>query len=100
MLFNPDITKQAIEIVFSAKKNKINHPLLVFNNIPVARKESTKHLGLILDEKLSFAPHIKSQISKAMKGISILKFLSRYVSKDILTIVTCSYKCYINLLLQ
>ena len=28
MVFNPDISKQAIEVVFSAKKNKVNHPNL------------------------------------------------------------------------
>ena len=26
MVFNPDITKQAVEIIFSAKKEKLNHP--------------------------------------------------------------------------
>ena len=93
MLFNPDLSKQAIEIVFSAKKKKGNHPQLVFNSIPVARVDSTKHLGLILDEKLSFAPHIRNQITKAMKGISILKFLSRFVSRDIL--IMC-YKMYVR----
>ena len=43
MVFNPDITKQAVEIIFSAKKEKLNHPSLDFNNIPVARKSFTKH---------------------------------------------------------
>ena len=37
MVFNRDITKQAIEIVFSVKNNKPIHPPLSFNNIPVAR---------------------------------------------------------------
>ena len=31
MVFNPDITKQAIEV----KKNKPEHPKLIFNGIPV-----------------------------------------------------------------
>ena len=61
MVFNPDITKQAVGIIFSAKKEKLNHPSLDFNNIPVARKSFTKHLGLYLGEKLSFAKHIKRE---------------------------------------
>ena len=93
MVFNPDITKQAVEVIFSAKKDKTNHPLLEFNNIPVARKPFTKHLGLYLDEKLSFSKHIKEKISKAMNGIALLKFLSKHVSKDVLNL---SYKMYVR----
>ena len=68
MQFNPDISKQAIEVIFSHKNNKPDHPLLVFNGIPVAREKSTKHLGLILDERLSFRLHIKESLQKAKKG--------------------------------
>ena len=93
MVFNPDITKQAVEVVFSAKKNEDVHPLLNFNGIPVARKSFTKHLGLFLDESLSFHKHIKEKVSKAMNGISILKFLSKFVSKQILNL---SYKLYVR----
>ena len=31
MEFNPDITKQATEVVFSCKRIKPNHPQLTFN---------------------------------------------------------------------
>ena len=70
MKFNPDVTKQAIEVIFSSKYNKGNHPPLSFNGIPVARKDSTKHLGIILDEKLNFRKHILESIEKAKKGLS------------------------------
>ena len=43
---NLDITNQAIEVIFSCKTNKPNHPDLTFNNIPIAREPSTKHLGV------------------------------------------------------
>jgi len=77
MKFNPDITKQAIEVIFSCKyaKTKPIHPPLTLNNIPVARKPSTKHLGVILDERLSFNEHIKEAIEKAKKGLALMKFL-------------------------
>ena len=39
--FNPDITKQAIEIIFLSKYKKEDHPHLVFNGVPVARETST-----------------------------------------------------------
>ena len=37
MVFNPDLSKQAQEGIFSRKTNKINHPTTTFNTIPVVR---------------------------------------------------------------
>ena len=53
MIFNPDITKQAQEVVFSRKTDKVNHMPLTFNAIPVAQTSHQKHLGLYSDEKLN-----------------------------------------------
>ena len=58
MRFNPDITKQAIEVIFSHKRNKPNHPPLLFNGIPVKRESETQHLGVHLDSKLNFRKHV------------------------------------------
>ena len=93
MVFNPDITKQAIEVIFSCKTNKPEHPELWFNEIPIARKPFTKHLGVYLDSRLNFSKHIKEKVLKAMKGISLLKFLSKYVDRNVLSL---SYKMYIR----
>ena len=59
MIFNPDISKQAQDVVFSRKHDKVNHLPLTFNVIPVAQTSHQKHLGLYLDEKLNFTHHIK-----------------------------------------
>ena len=77
MQFNPDITKQAIEVIFSTKYKRDNHPPLFFGGIPVKRDDSTKHLGFHLEEKLSFKKHISEAIIKAKRGVSLLKFLSK-----------------------
>ena len=74
MQLNPDITKQAIEVIFSTKYKKENHLSLSFGEIPVRRNDSTKHLGLHLDEKLSFKKHISEAIVKAKRGVALLKF--------------------------
>ena len=37
MAFNPDLSKQAQEIVFSRKTHKISHLKLNFNNSPVVQ---------------------------------------------------------------
>ena len=68
MQFNPDISKQAIEVIFSHKIKRPDHPLLTFKCVPVARKESTKPLGMILEARLSFRLHIKEALQKAKKG--------------------------------
>ena len=93
MVFNPNIDKQAIEIIFSAKKNKIKHPDIALNDVPVARKEFTKHIGVYLDSCLTFNKHIKEAILTAQKGLSLLKFLSKYVSRNVLNL---SYKLYVR----
>ena len=93
MIFNPDITKQAIEVIFSCKKQKPNHPDLNFNGIPVARESFTKHLGVYLDSRLNFSKHIKEQVLKATKGVSLLKSLSKYVNRNVLG---TSYKLYVR----
>ena len=73
MVFNPDITKQAIEVIFSCKNNKPVHPDLNFNGVPVSK-------------------HIKEQVLNAMKGVSLLKFVC-YVDRNVLDL---SYKMYIR----
>ena len=75
MLFNPDPTKQAQEVLFSRKKKTLNHPTLSLNNIQVKGASSQKHLVLILDEKLNFKQHIESAIVKINKGVAAIKNL-------------------------
>ena len=93
MSFNPDPQKQAVELTFSRKKIEIDHPTILFNDIPVKKVTEHKHLGIILDSKLSFSSHIKSAISKTRKGIGLLKHLSKYLPRDTLNKV---YKLYVR----
>ena len=93
MKFNPDITKQAIEVIFSHKHNKPHHPPLSFNNIPVAREQTTTHLGMILDHRLSFRNHVHYAIEKANSGLALMKYLSSFVSRNVLEM---TYKLYVR----
>ena len=55
MSFNPDLSKQAQEVIFSRKIKKVQHPSLVFNNNNnVLQASSQKDLGVTLDVKLTF----------------------------------------------
>ena len=91
MVFNPNITKQAIEVIFSVKKKNAVHPDLTINGIPVARH--TKHLGLYLDSALNFSKHVKEAVIVALKGISLLKYLSKYVDRNVLNLYNKHYLC-------
>ena len=54
MLFNPDPGKPAQEVICSRKKKVQIHSAISLNNIQVERASYQKHLGKIVDEKLSF----------------------------------------------
>ena len=77
MSFNPDLNKQAQEVIFSRKMTKSSHPQVFFNNISVSCVSFQKHLGIYLDEKLNFNHHVKEKIIKAMKGIGAIKRFSK-----------------------
>ena len=93
MSFNPDPSKQASEVVFSRKRSPTDHPILVFNESTVVKTPIQKHLGLFLDNKLTFDHHINEKITKATKGISLIKRLHRYLPRKSLL---CIYKSYVR----
>ena len=93
MLFNPDISKQAVEILFSNKRGTSGFDPLVFNDIPVKLVNETKHLGLILDNKLSFLSHIEGKLAKANQGLGLMIQLKKWVSHSVLEVI---YKLYVR----
>ena len=93
MSFNPDTTKPAEEIIFSHNRGSQNHPPLFFNNMEVKQVNEDKHLGLILDSKLTFSSHINEKLSKPRKGIGVIKYLSSYVPVKTLDQI---YKMYVR----
>ena len=93
MGFNPQISKRAQEVIFSRKNKKIIHPDLMFNNQKVEKTNTQKHLGLLLDEKLTFKNHIDLIINKASKGINVLRKLPYFLPRLPLLII---YKSFIR----
>ena len=47
MQFNPDRNKQAIQVIFSQKRDTPVHPPLFFNGSEVVIKTEHKHLGMM-----------------------------------------------------
>ena len=91
MKFNPDPTKQAVEIIFSCKKKKQNHPPLHFAGNPVVQDTYQKHLGLILHNSFSFKKHIQEKVAKARKILGSLKPLSQYLPTKTLETIFKSF---------
>ena len=75
MSFNPDPAKQAVEVTFSRKRITVDHPRILFKDTPVLKVEEHKHLGIVLDSRLSFARHIQAIITKSRQGIGMLLLL-------------------------
>ena len=93
MSFNPDPSKQAAEVTFSRKTNPLVQPDVIFNNSPVNSTHSQKHLGLVLDTKLTFDSHLKEKRAKANKEIDIIKRLYNNLPRNALLSM---YKSFIR----
>ena len=75
MQFHPDPTKQANEVIFSQKisSNNLSHPPIKFDKIEISEKTYQKHLGILLDSKLSFNAHIDQKIKKCNIIIGLIR---------------------------
>ena len=94
MPFNPDPKKQA-QAIFSRKRMKDCHPSVFFSDTIVESSTSQKHLGIYIHlyGKLDFNAHIKEKISKAYRGIGIIKKLQSKLPRNVLLTI---YKSFIR----
>ena len=76
MNFNPYLSKQAQEVIFSRKTVEVSRISITFNTVPGAHTACQKQLGLYLNKKLNFHDHINAKILKANKRTGIIKGLS------------------------
>ena len=79
MYFNPDITKQEQEVIFSRKSKKTDHPTVYFSQAPIAHTNCHKHLAMFLEEKLNFLQQGKT--SKANRGIEAIRKVRHILPK-------------------
>ena len=91
MSFNLDPSKQAQEVLFSNTVTNTNHPSIIFNGNTVQKSANQKHLGLILDEKLTFNDHITSKLTTVNKLTSTLRKLYHYMPRDSLVTIYTSF---------
>ena len=73
--FNPSISKQAIEVLFSNKRSKSKLDPLYINGFQIKQSDDTKHLGVTLDSQLDFKVHIEEKLANAGSGLGLMKEL-------------------------
>ena len=66
---------------------------VTFNNAKVVTCSTHKHLGLLLDKRLSFNEHIQSKMNKCYKMIGVIKRLSVNLPRNALLRI---YKLFIR----
>ena len=93
MSFSPDGSKQAQEVIYSRKLNKDYHPPLAFNNNNVPETDSQKQLGIILDNRLSFANFLKMVLNKVNKTVGLLRKIHNILPRPALLTI---YKGFIR----
>ena len=93
MSFNPDLNRQAQEVIFSRKLKKVCHLPLRFNIKNVSLASSQKHLGLTLDNRLTFYEHLTNVSSKISKTLRLLRKLKNVLPRPAVLKV---YKCLIR----
>ena len=95
MQFNPNTNKQANEVIFSRESNSSN---LTYPPPPPPPPPPTpypldqKHIGIVLDSKLSFNTHVAQKIKTCNKLIGLKKKLSINLPRNaLLTIYKSLY---------
>ena len=93
IIFNPGPSKHAQEVIFIRKLKNISHPPLVFNNANVSSWKSQKHLGVLLDSKLTFEEHYKAELNKTSRIIWLLRKLQSLLLRAALITI---YKAFVR----
>ena len=68
-------------------KHEQYHPLLRFNNNNVSQASSQKHLGLTLDNRLTFNEHLTNVSNKISTTIGLLRKLRNILPRPALMVI-------------
>ena len=93
MNFNPNPNKQAQEVTFTRKSKNMLHAPLIFKKSKIFQSTTQKHLGLILDNRLSFEEYLTAMGAKVSRTIALLRKLQHFLPRQALITI---YKSYIH----
>ena len=92
MSLNPEVYRQAQEIIFSWQKN-INDPVFFFDNLPKKQKIFSKTPWSIAGWKVKFFRRINEKLKKVTNSINLLWKLNLTLPRSSLLII---YKSFIR----
>ena len=93
MSFNPDPSKKSQTVIFSRKSKRHTHPHLASTNNNVSQTFHQKHLGVILDFKLTFEDHLNNILARICKAVCLLRKLRNLLRR---TALITNYKSFIR----
>ena len=95
-------TSKTSYIIFSAKNKKLScHQPLHINHVQIKRSSCEKYLGLKLDNKLCWTPHIESIKSKLMSLLGSMRgYINNFPRNIRLTIYNSLVKSHLNYLIE
>ena len=76
---------KSISLIFSSKRNKPDHPILLIGNNPIPSSREHTHLGITLTSNLSWDQHITRITSKASQRLALLRRLKYKLSRNTLS---------------
>lgn len=76
-------------MIFS-NKSRFDNVSISINNVPIERVECTKFLGVLIDNKLSWKPHINKVASTLSKSLAILYRCNKLLNRNALRTLYCS----------
>ena len=89
----PDPNTQTQDVIFSVKSKNMRHPPLIFSKSKVFHSKTQKHLGLILDNRLSFEEYLTAMGAKISRTIALLRKLQHILPRHALITI---YKSFIH----
>ena len=96
MSFNPEPNKQAQEVIFSRKLEKVPPfvcNMLKFPNVNLKSTYVSYHLDIILDSKLTLEEHYKMVLSKTNRTIGLLGKLQNLLPREVVITI---YKAFVR----
>ena len=82
MSFNPNPSNQTQEILFSRKRQNLNHDSIYFNHNLVQQVPSEINFGMHLDTKSNFQEHLDNIMSKDDKTTELLHKLQEVLPRS------------------
>ena len=77
-LNGPKISSTKTHYNIFTKKNINYDPIIMFNGVPLQRKETVKYLGVTFDTKLTWNAHISDVVGRCQQPLNMMRKVARH----------------------